>query len=123
MNNSSVFKQQYEEATLLSSKALAEGNKKIANKQAQILQEIFDNIEAGRIESSILVELLEHPHIDVRALAAIDLLRLKTETNKAEETLEKIVSLDQTKMDSEVKFTVFKSSIQLKSWKEKGFVN
>ena len=122
MDNTQKHKQQYIESAIISSKALAEGDHRLANKHAKIIHNIFNKFKNGKLEKEILVELLSHPHLGVSGLAAIDLLRMNHEVKKAEQTLERIVTTDQIGMTTEEKLRIFMAKIQLMNWKEKGYL-
>jgi hypothetical protein len=122
MDEREKIKSSYIESAELNKKAASEGNYKVANKQAKILNKIFRLFETDKIDKIILVDLLNHDYIGVSALAAIDLLRLRYETQKAEKTLERIASMDESNMGVDEKLTVMAAQIQLQSWKEKGYV-
>jgi hypothetical protein len=113
----------YIESAIMNKKAASEGDYKTANKQAKILNKITTLFETNKIEKSILVELLGNGNISVSCLAAIDLLRFRYEVQKAEKNLERIALLDETGMGVDEKLTVMAAQIQLKSWKEKGYVS
>jgi hypothetical protein len=115
--------QKYVDSTILSSKALAEGDYKTANKQAKIHHKIFQGLESGNIDKNILVQMLDHEYIGVSAIAAIDLLRIKYEAQAAEGKLAEIASMDETNMGVDEKLTVMAAKVQLKSWKEEGYVS
>ena len=123
MEDLGTIKQQYVESAILSSKALSIGDHKTANKLAKIQSNIFLNIENGRLDKDILVELLNHENIAVKTIAAIDLLRIHHEVKKAEETLTRIASMDESQMGRDERLRVFVAKIQLKSWKENGYVS
>jgi len=117
------LKQRYVESTIQHGKALAIGDSRTANKHAKILNKVFQQLNATIEGKNVLVELLYHNTIRVRSMAAIDLLRINYEVQKAEKALELIASLDQTVMQRDERITVFAAQIQLKSWKENGFVS
>ena len=117
------IKQQYIDTAVLSSKALAEGDYKTANKQAKIQQKIFKKIEEKKIDANILVELLNHEYIAVSTIAAIDLLRIKYETHQALKTLEKIVKMDEKDMGIDERQSVSAAKYQLESWRKTGAVS
>jgi hypothetical protein len=96
MDEREQAKQKYINAAMLSRKALAEGDHRTANRQARIITDIETQMREGRIDKSILVELLAHDDIGVSATAAADLLRLGHEIQRAEETLERIASMNDT---------------------------
>jgi hypothetical protein len=123
MDDSQLIRDQFIESATKSSKALAQGDHKIANKQAKILKKLVEQMETGVADKNILVELLDHENIGVCILAAIDLLRINYEMEKAEKTLKRIVSMDKTKMNTVERLRVMAAKIQLKSWEEKGYVN
>jgi hypothetical protein len=122
VNDFQNIKQQYIDSATLNSKAKAEGNYKVANKQAKINLKIIQRIQAGKADINILLELLNYEYIGVSTLAAIDLLRFRHETQKAVEKLEKIAAMDETYMGVDERLSVMAAQIQLKSWKEKGYV-
>jgi hypothetical protein len=122
MEDREKIKTTYIESAKKNKKAASEGDYKTANKQAKIHNKIFTLLETNKIDKNILVELLEHKYIGVSCLAAIDLLRLRYETQKAGETLEKIALLDESNMEIDEKLTVMAAQIQLESWRERGFV-
>jgi hypothetical protein len=122
MDDEQKSKQQYIQSAITSSKALAEGDHRLANKQAKIQNRIFQKIERGILDKNILVDLLDHHNIGVSGIAAIDLLRINYEVEKAQKTLERIVTINQTGMTTEEKLRKLAAEIQLKNWKEKGHV-
>jgi len=117
------IKQQFINAAIINSEASSSGDYKTANKQAKLLRDMLKNIENGKYDKNILVELLNHKHVRVSGLAAIDLLRIGHETNIAVETLKRITKMDESKMAVDEKLTVMAAKIQLKSWIEKGYVS
>ena len=122
MENVQHIKEQFIKSAIVNSEALAEGDHKTANKHAKVLRKILEKIENGSVDKNILVELLQHPHLSVIILAAIDLLRIKYEVKQAEETLERIASKDEAVMKTEEKLGILAAKTQLECWKEKGCV-
>ena len=96
MDKSEQIKQKYADAATLSSKSLADGDSRTAHRQAKIVERILKRMENESVDKNILVELLSHEYIGVSANAVADLLRLGYETKRAEETLERIASMDDT---------------------------
>ena len=72
MENIQQTKERFIKSSILNSQALAEGDYKTANKHAKTLRKILEKIENGSIDNNILVELLQHSHLSVTILAAID---------------------------------------------------
>jgi len=122
MNHFEKMKSLYVESATMNKKAASEGNYKMANKHAKILSKMLKKFKDGEINKDILIGLLEHEYIGVSCLAAVDLLRLHYETEKAEAKLAIIEEMDETNMTIDEKLTVMAAQIQLKSWREKGFV-
>ena len=119
-DNLESIKQQYIDAALLHSKASADGDYKIANKQAGVLKRIYQRIDNETIDKSILIELLGNENISVRGWAAAHLLGLKYETNKAEETLQNIAVMKGKDVSENLE--IFSAQMVLKVWKEHGYM-
>lgn len=113
-------KQQYVDSAIINKTASTNGDYKTANKHAKILKKITDKMRSGEIDKNILVELLKHEEISVRTSAAIDLLRMKYEVQKAEEALTEIASMDETGKRIDEKMSIMAASYQLKHWKDTG---
>jgi hypothetical protein len=122
MDGPEQVKKRFAEAATLSSKSLADGDYKAANKQAKVLDRILTAIENGTVDKNILVELLDHEYIGVSANAAVDLLRLGYETKRAEQTLEKIASMDDSGKGVDERLRISASRIVLNTWRTKGCV-
>ncbi len=113
-------KQRYISAATLSSKSLAEGDHRTANRQARILGEMERKMREGTIDKTILVELLNHQNTGVSGMAAADLLRLGYEIRQAEATLERIASMDDTGKEVEERLRVFAAGVALERWRTEG---
>jgi hypothetical protein len=122
MDKSEQFKQKYIDAAILSSKALGDGDYKTANKQAKVINGICEKIKKGSVDKNILVELLNHEYIGVSAYAAVELLRLRYQTEKAEGALERIALMDETGKGVDEKLRIMASQRVLDMWRTKGYV-
>ena len=109
---------QYISAAHLHAKTSVNGDYRTANKQFAILKKIYQNIEKGNIDKAILLELLNHYSISVRAWAAAHLLRLRHEVKKAKSVLQEIASIEgETAEDRIISLDAEKT---LDVWKEDG---
>ncbi len=117
-----LLKRQYIDSAILNSKASADGDCETANEQAKILNEIFHEMDTSIEGKNILVELLNYEDIRVRLIAAIDLLRIHHEVEKAEKTLVSTAFLDETGIRIDLKLIVMAAQIQLLYWEKKGYV-
>jgi hypothetical protein len=120
MSDLHEIKQQYINAALLHSKASAEGDYKVANKQAHYLKKIFQKIEKGSIDYTMLLELLDHENISIRGWAGAHLLGLRKNTDKAENVLQNIAEM--SSKDIEENLQIFSAEMVLKTWKERGYL-
>jgi|WetSurMetagenome_2_1015567.scaffolds.fasta_scaffold1173966_1 hypothetical protein len=120
MSGLNEIKQQYITSALLHSKASADGDYKVANKHAHILKKIYQKIEKGNIDYTMLLELLDHDNISVRGWAGAHLLGLKKNTDKAETILQDIVEM--SGKDIEENLRIFSAEMVLKTWKERGYI-
>jgi hypothetical protein len=116
MKDSESIKNIFIEAALLSSKALAQGDYKTANKQAKILHNIIQEIKKGMVDKDILLELLNNETIAVKSYAASDLLRLKYHEKQAEKTLNDIASSQGANLEENLR--IHSAKWALKKWKE-----
>lgn len=113
-------KQQYVNSAILNKRAATGGDSRTANKHARIVKRITDKMRDGRIDKSILVELLTHEEISVRTLAAVDLLRMKHEVPKAAAVLAEIAGMDETGKRIDEKISIMAAGYQLRHWEETG---
>jgi hypothetical protein len=120
MNDLHEIKHQYINAALLHSKASAEGDYRAANKNAHNLKKIYQKIEKGSIDYTMLLELLDHENISVRGWAGAHLLGLKKNTDKAETILQNIAEM--SGKDIEENLQIFSAEMVLKTWKERGYI-
>lgn len=116
MKEIETIKQKYINSALLNSKALAEGDHKTANKHGRILRNIHRDIAKGKISTNMLLELLSHDSIAVRASAAAELLR-EYGVGKAEHVLEEIAAMQTTGVEDGLRVNAAKWALRL--WKEK----
>ena len=116
-------KQQYVNSAILNGRAATGGDPKTANKHARILNRIIGKMRDGRIDKSILVELLTHEEIGVRTMAAIDLLRMKHEVPKAVAVLVEIAGTDETGKRIDERMSIMAAGLQLRRWEETGSVS
>jgi|LSQX01.2.fsa_nt_gb hypothetical protein len=110
-------KQEYINAAILQQRCSCDGNHKIANQQYNVLKTIYTQIEQGKIEKEILIELLHNDTIEVRMWAAAHMLGLQYEVPTAEQELQKIATQPESGIIG------FDAQMTLKVWRKKGFLN
>jgi len=118
MSNLQKIKQQYIDSAMLHSLASAEGNYKVANKQALKLKNIYLKIENCKIDYNILLELLDHADVSVQVWAAAHLLGLNYEVKKAENRLLKISEMHGRGIQDNMR--IFAAKKTLEEWKVQG---
>ncbi len=106
------FKQQYIDAVTRHSRSMVEGYPHQTNKLARTMAALTDKIKKSEIDKTVLVDLLDHESIAVKANVAAEMLRQGYEVHKAERVLDQISRL--TGKDSIERSEI--SSVKLALW-------
>jgi len=120
MNTESVVRE-YTDAAVRYSKANAQGDFNDAGKATIELNKIFFSIRLGKIDISVLLDCVDSDIVGVRVWAASHLLGLGVEPEKAEKTLEAIVSMKDD--DDEYSLDIFTARTTLQMWKRQGYLS
>jgi hypothetical protein len=116
MEELDTIKQRLIEAIISEDKLKFEGKFRLADQQFDIIYEIINQIKSGHIEKLILQQLCAHENMDVRHVAAMNMLRMNYMTDKALETLTSVANSDKPVIS-------LVAGWQIKWWKESGTID
>ena len=116
MKEKDTIKQQIVDAVVSNQELGREGKFRLAERQLDILHEIFEQMEAGQIDKSILIDLCDDSNIYVRHEAAMLMMRLNYMIERALDTLISIA-------ESNTLVISLVAIAQIQSWRETGSID
>lgn len=116
MKDSELIKQKLIESIILQDSLTFEGKHRLAGRYMDIINEITDQIKSGQLDKTILVQLCCHDNMNVKHIAAMELLRMNYMIDIALETLTSVAN-------SEKPVISLVAGWQLNWWKESGTID